>query len=130
MASASQPISEVMTPVVAVVDMATPLLDARKLLRDIDVRHVPVLDKDRFVGVVSERELAVLEACQGVDLALLSVSDAMTDKPYTVTPDTPLGEVCKTMAANKYGSAIVAVGQEVQGIFTTTDALELLAQVL
>jgi acetoin utilization protein AcuB len=54
----------------------------------------------------------------------------MTEQPYTVSPEAPLDEVVETMAANKYGSAVIMQNQKVVGIFTTVDACEALCQLL
>jgi CBS domain-containing protein len=56
------------------------------------------------------------------------VEDAMTDSVYSVPPETPLEEVAATMAANKYGAALVTGERgRVVGVFTTVDALHALA---
>jgi acetoin utilization protein AcuB len=65
-----------------------------------------------------------------VDITKLVVGDAMTEHPYTVSPDAPLDEVVDTMAANKYGSAVIMQNEKVVGIFTTVDACMALGQLL
>lgn len=50
--------------------------------------------------------------------------------PYVVTPDASLDEVVSTMAAKKYGSAIVSDHGHVVGIFTTVDACSAFAALL
>jgi len=54
----------------------------------------------------------------------------MTQDVYTVAPGTSLAEVARTMAAHKYGSVLILRGDEVEGIFTTIDALLALESVL
>jgi CBS domain-containing protein len=52
----------------------------------------------------------------------------MTPEPYSVTPDAPLWEVAKHMAREKFGCAVITDdGGAVVGLFTTTDALHVLA---
>ena len=114
------------TPVTA--DMETPLLKAAKILVDHGIRHLPIVDGDRLVGVVSKRNIDLLIACR-VNLDQLSIADAMTDLPYTVGPDTVVSEVCAEMASEKYGSVVITDEGKVEGIFTTTDALQVLAEV-
>ncbi len=58
------------------------------------------------------------------------VGDFILGVPYTVSPDAPLRDVARTMAEQKFGSAVVVDGDEVTGVFTTTDALRALAAVL
>ena len=58
------------------------------------------------------------------------VSEAMSPDPYTVSPDTLLDDVVATMAAKKYGSAVVMQNHKVVGIFTTVDACRAFAELL
>lgn len=54
----SSPVSEVMSTDLVTVDPATTLRDAARIMADRWIRHLPVLDGDRLVGVVSQRDLA------------------------------------------------------------------------
>lgn len=106
------------------------LATAHKLMREHRVRHLPVLDGGKLVGVVSDRDLALIETLRDVDATKVTVEDAMTQSPYTVSPDAGLDEVVATMAEHRYGSAIVMDNGEVVGVFTTVDALTALAELL
>lgn len=119
----TRPIKDYMTTSVHTVRLETSLEEAHRIMRDQSVRHLPVLDGDKLVGIVSERELEMLRSFPIIDMALTSVSDAMADETYVVEPGTSLQQVVRTMAEHKYGSALVAEGSQVRGIFTTTDAL-------
>lgn len=123
MTAADYPISQFMTRSVHVVSMETSLSDARKLMTQKGIRHLPVLDGDRIVGLLSERELGKLEGFSMLDISLVSVPDAMADDPYLVTPQTPAVEVLTMMRDHRYGSAIVHEHGNVVGIFTTHDAV-------
>jgi acetoin utilization protein AcuB len=50
----------------------------------------------------------------------------MAEEPYTVSPEEPLDVVAAIMADHKIGSAVIVDCGEVQGIFTTVDALRAL----
>lgn len=128
MLAPGQPIEDFMTPVAHTVDLETPLSAARKLMRTHDIRHLPIVDGSKLVGLLSAREVAVLEAFPFIDSSKASVADAMQDEPYAVAPSTPLTEVLQVMADRRLGSAVVVRDATVVGIFTTTDALQLLAQ--
>lgn len=119
-----------MTAVVTTVDLETSLQDAHALLKEHDIRHLPVLDGGKLVGLLSRRELDLLRAFPVVDLASASVADVMAEEVYTVAPTTPLVDVARAMADHKYGSAVVVNGAGVVGIFTTIDALNALKTVL
>ena len=106
------------------------LADAHQLMRERGVRHLPVVEGTRLVGVVSQRDLYLIETLRGVDASAELVVEAMNAEPYSVPPDAPLEEVAREMAEHKYGSAVVVQRGEVVGIFTTVDALRALASVL
>ena len=106
------------------------LTEAHRIMREKGIRHLPVIDGGRLVGLVSQRDLYLLETLQGVDPDEEKVEEAMTAEPYTVAPDAPLEEVASRMAEQKYGSAVVLSAGAVVGLFTTIDALRALASVL
>jgi acetoin utilization protein AcuB len=103
---------------------------ALKVMQDRGVRHLPVVDEDKLVGIVSERELMIIENMDSVDSAHVLVRDALIAAPFTAAPDEPLGEVARKMAKGRYGSAVILEDDKVVGVFTTVDALETLADVL
>jgi acetoin utilization protein AcuB len=107
-----------------------PLTAARSLMHQHRIRHLPVLDGGKLIGVLSERDLAVVESLQGVDPAVITVEDAMTAGSYVVSQDAPLAIVAEEMAETKFGSAVVMDGGRVVGVFTSTDALRALSTVL
>jgi acetoin utilization protein AcuB len=106
------------------------LAEAHQTMRERGVRHLPVVDDGHLKGVVSQRDLYLLETLRGVDAARELVEEAMSSDPYVVTPDATLEEVAEAMAAQKHGSALVVERAAVIGIFTTTDALKALVSVL
>jgi acetoin utilization protein AcuB len=107
-----------------------PLSEAHKLMRTHDIRHLPVLDGGRLVGVLSERDLALIESLGDVSPSTVSVEEAMSSNVYSVHPETALDEVVLEMASQKYGSAIVMQNAKVVGIFTTVDACRALHELL
>jgi acetoin utilization protein AcuB len=106
------------------------LAEAHRLMRDKKIRHLPVVDDGRLVGVVSQRDLYLLETLHSVSPDAERVREAMTAEPYTVAPDAALEQVAIEMAEHKYGSAVVLDQGAVVGLFTTVDALRALASVL
>jgi len=104
---------------------------AHTLMRAHAIRHLPVLHAGRLVGLVSERDLHLIETLPGGDPGEVTVEDAMIDDVYIVGPDAPADAVAARMADRKYGSAIVIDRRgRVAGVFTTANALQVLADVL
>lgn len=123
-------IAQHMTRAPHCIQLDEPLHQAHRLMRARRVRHLPVLKGDELVGVVSERDLYLLETLRGIDMAKEPVSEAMTDQPYAVSPESKLKDVVHEMLRKKYGSAIVVHDHKVVGIFTRSDALKALETLL
>jgi acetoin utilization protein AcuB len=103
---------------------------ARAVMTEHGIRHLPVLHGGRLVGVITDRDVHLVESLKDVDPRLVTVADAMTQTVYAVAPDTPLQEVARAMAEHKYGSVVVMHDHKVTGIFTTVDACRALAELL
>jgi len=106
------------------------LYEAHKIMRENKIRHLPVIARGKLVGIISMGDLHLMETLKGVDPGSVVVEEAMTAKPYAVGPEETLASVARTMADNKYGSAIVVDEGLVVGVFTTNDALRALAELL
>lgn len=116
-----------MTPFTRTIEADATVATASRLMRELDIRHLPVLEGGRLCGVVSERDLLLIETLVGFDSRHATVSDAMSIAVYAVTPEMPLDVVLRTMALQKYGCAIVFDGATVVGILTTVDVCRLFA---
>jgi acetoin utilization protein AcuB len=115
--------------------------DAHALIRVKGIRHLPVVDKDeRLVGIVTDRDIREAAPSDVTSLSAwelnyllrnLKVSSFMTpkDKLITITPDTVIEEAVKLMHDHKIGCLPVLEEGKLYGIFTETDALDLLADV-
>lgn len=104
--------------------------EARDVMQTWGMRHLPVTDSsDKLIGILSERDFSRVF---GSNLSGSSpVSDIMTPKPYSVYPDTSLRTVVKEMAGSKIGSTVIVNPERnVVGIFTTTDAMNVLSKLL
>lgn len=105
------------------------LLEARKRMSKWHVRHLPVLFGGRLVGLISDRDVDISLASGEAQRSGL-VSDLMIESVYVAEPNESLAQVVRTMAFRKVGSAVIAVHDKVLGVFTTTDALRLLAETI
>jgi acetoin utilization protein AcuB len=103
---------------------------AHEMMRTNQVRHLPVLKGGKLVGIVSERDLLLIETIRDVDPGRVPVEDAMSEHIYEVDADTGLDVVAEMLTEYKYGSAVVLERGELVGIFTTNDACRALAGLL
>jgi CBS domain-containing protein len=115
------------------------LLDAVLLMRSSGFRHVPVVNGDKLVGLISDRD--VQRASPSIFgkispeeynriFETTPIAKVMAKEPVTVSPATPITEVVKMMHERKFGSVPVVEGEKLVGIVTTTDLLGLLSQTL
>jgi len=119
-----------MTPAPRTIGPLTMLSEAHQLMRTHRIRHLPVLAGDKLVGIVSQRDLLLIESLPGVNSAEVPVEDAMTREVFVVDSAAPLAKVTAEMADRRRGSAVVMRGDRVVGVFTVTDACRVLARLL
>ncbi len=103
--------------------------EAAILMSETGVRHLPVLEGDHLVGLVSERDLirALGLRCSRI----IEVEDIMVDSPYVVEPDQSLLDTLEIMTSHRIGCVIVKNhGGYVVGVFTATDAIKFLIKLL
>lgn len=123
-------IREYMTPAPQTTPPSRSLTAAVRQMRDHRVRHLPVVDEGRVVGVLSQRDVLIIESLPGVNPTEVQVEEAMSPDAFMVGPQTPLAEAIETMIERKIGSAVVCEGGRVIGVFTTIDALRALHRLL
>ncbi len=121
---------DAMTATPHTIGRTQPLSVAREMMHKHSIRHLPVLEGGQLVGLVSARDLEVLDGVQGVDAGKVTVEEAMAQDVYLASPDAPLAHSLEAMASHKYGCIVVADQGKVVGIFSTVDAVRLLAGVL
>jgi acetoin utilization protein AcuB len=119
-----------MTPAPHTVGADQSLAVAREIMRTFKIRHLPVLRAGELVGIVSERDLSMVELMPGVHPTLLAVEEAMSPTPYCIAPDCSLEWVATEMSERRIDAAVVMVHDRVAGVFTTVDALRALQQLL
>ena len=93
------------------------------------IRHIPIVENNEPVGIVSDRDLKAISNFKELDC--YTAEDIMSPQPFIVSSETPLEEVALSMSRQKFGSALVRDEKDqTLGIFTVTDALNALIEVL
>jgi CBS domain-containing protein len=121
-----------MTPFPYAVGPDASVLDVEQLMEAHRIRHVPVQQDGRVLGVISERDLhhLVHAALPDADKSRLRIRHLLRVEPYVTEMTTPLDEVAAEMAERHIGSAVVLRHGKLAGIFSSVDACRLLAEFL
>ena len=93
------------------------------------VRHVPVEDAGRIVGIVSDQDLRRAPVV-GAEQSDSRAGDFCITEPYVVDLEMRLDHVLIQMVRRRAASALITREGKLVGIFTTTDACQLLADAL
>lgn len=125
-------IEAVMTPLPVSVGIDSRITEARELLAEHDIRHLPVTDGGEIVGVVTQRDIGLAIDPEGDNPfdPDLRVRTVFMPDAYVVPPEIPLDQVVDEMARRRIGSALVAREGKLLGIFTATDACRLYGETL
>ncbi|MCB0377006.1 MAG: CBS domain-containing protein [Bdellovibrionales bacterium] len=119
----SIPVKEVMTAMPHTIGHDIAAAKAQAMMAEYNCHHLPVLDGGKLVGVISNRDLAIVAKIPNGEET--PVEDLMTDEPIVVDPDTDIHEVVATMLKHKIHSVIVSAKEgHPWGICTSTNALQ------
>jgi CBS domain-containing protein len=96
------------------------------------IRHLPIVEGKRLVGIVSQRDLfrSALAGILGWGhktrktlLKTIQIKEIMSTPVVTVSPDTPVRDAARLMMAKKIGCLPVVDGERLVGLVTETDML-------
>ena len=119
------PVSRYMTTHPYAIGPHEKLSSARHLMATRDIHHLPVMERDELVGIVSDRDLHPVHPLHDV-----TVGELMTEDVAHVAPDTPMDEVIDLMERRRCSSVVVTGAHGIEGIFTVSDALRALGDLL
>ena len=117
-------VKSVMTPFPWYIDVDDGLSHAREVMGQHDIRHLPVTEKGELVGIITERDIGLVESARlsAQERDALKVRDACTQDVFVVDLGEPLDRVLLEMADRRIGSALVVKRGKLAGILTATDA--------
>jgi acetoin utilization protein AcuB len=125
------PIKAVMTPFPYWIDKGEPIAAARKMMAGHSIRHLPVMEAGRLVGVITDRDInLILDPGLGDPPEGKTVGDICVSRVYVVDLMEPLDRVLLHMAKHHIGSALVMKDGRLVGIFTVTDACRWFGEML
>lgn len=104
--------------------------EARELMYTLGIRHLPVEENGRCIGIVTDRDIKLAYAVQGQDASRRAIKEIGQGSVYTVGRDQDVGIVAEHLALEQIGCAVVEEEGRIVGIFTTVDACRVLADLL
>jgi CBS domain-containing protein len=98
--------------------------DAARIMQDADVAIVAVLDdNDELIGVITDRDIALVVVAGGADAEETTVRDAMSERPVSVDEDQSLDEAFQRMLeGNVHRAPVTQDDGRVSGILAQSDA--------
>jgi acetoin utilization protein AcuB len=114
----------------------TSLTAASRLMKDNDIRRLPVVEHGKVVGIVTWGDIREASASDATSLTVfelgyllrkLQVDRFMTRHPITVTPSTPISRAAQLMMEHKIGGLPVVENGKLISILTESDIFRMLA---
>jgi len=132
-------IKDVMTKNPITIDSETLVLDAQKLMKENNIRRLPIVDKGKLVGIITQHDLLEASPSPATSLSIhelnyllakMKVKEIMKKNPVTITPDTPFEEALRIGQEKKIGSFPVVDNGKLVGIVTESDIVRFLTRAL
>jgi len=123
-------VKDIMTTNVVTIPSKTSIADAKRIMKAHGFRRLPVVDKRKLVGMVTEHKLESVSPSKATSLTVweigyllekTTVKEIMEKNIVTVTPDMTVEEALDTAQSNEVGALVALEDKRVVGIVTTND---------
>ena len=131
------PVSQIMTKELVTLNTTQSLYDAERLFKEYNIRHIPVVEGDKILGVLSYSDLLRIsfadvtegeEDVSSVVYDMYTIPQIMAKAPITVQASTNMKEVAEILATQSFHSIPVLDGEKLVDIVTTTDLIKYLLE--
>jgi len=132
-------IRDMMTKNPITVDSETLVIDAQKIMKENNIRRLPVVEKGKLLGIITKHDLLEASPSPATSLSVhelnyllskMKVKEIMKKNPVTLTPDTPFEEALKLGQEKRIGSFPVVENGKLVGIATESDIVRFLTRAL
>jgi acetoin utilization protein AcuB len=132
-------IKDMMTKNPVTADSETLVLDAQRIMKENNIRRLPIVDKGKLVGIITKHDLLEASPSPATSLSVfelnyllskMKVKEIMKKNPLTLTPDTPFEEALRLGQEKKIGSFPVVENGKLVGIATESDIIRFVTRVL
>jgi len=132
-------VRNIMSTNVVSVDEKTLIDDARKIMEAHKIRRLPVMKKDKLVGLVTKHMLLEASPSPATSLSIhelhyllakMTVKEIMVKNPFTISPDMPAEEALQVGQEKGYGGFPVVENNRLVGVVTESDIVRMMTRVL
>lgn len=131
-------VSEWMSSTPVTIEFDTPIVDAHQLMKERNIRRLPVLKNGKLVGIVTIGDIREASPSDATTLSVwemnyllskLTVGKVMTKNMVTARPEMPVQEAAKLMLEKKVsGLPVVNEAGDLVGIITESDIFRMVVQ--
>ena len=132
------PVSTIMTKKIITLSAKDELETAERLFKENHIRHIPVVEGDKIIGMLSLTDLLRISFADGVYedesevetivYNMFTVPQVMAKNLKSVSANTTIKEVAEILAKNEFHALPVLEGDKLVGIVTTTDLIKYLLE--
>ncbi len=130
------PVSSIMTKNVVKLNLTDDLTKAEMLFKKNNIRHIPVVNGNTIIGMLSYTDLLRISFADAVDddeeiidttvYNMFTIEQVMAKKLITIAPETTIKEAAEILAVREFHALPVVEGDLLVGIVTTTDIIKYL----
>jgi CBS domain-containing protein len=129
------PVSTIMTKNVIKLNLKDDLTKAEALFKKNKIRHIPVVNGNRIIGMLSYTDLLRISFVDAIDddeiidatvYNLFTVEQVMAKNLVTISPETTIKEAAEILSSKEFHALPVVLGDLLVGIVTTTDLIKYL----
>lgn len=132
----SVPVSTIMTKDIIKLNVSDNLTQAEKLFKEHHIRHIPVVEGNKIIGMLSYTDLLRISFADAIDddetvvdvtvYNMFSLEQVMARNLITISPETTIKEAAEILAVKEFHALPVVEGDLLVGIVTTTDLINYL----
>jgi CBS domain-containing protein len=117
----SNKVQDVMTKNVATVSPNQTVKEAAQIMSQKNIGALPVVENGQVKGMITDRDITLRTSAQGKDPASIRVSEVMTNRVVTGTPNMSVQEAANVMAQHQIRRLPIVENNQIQGIVALGD---------